>query len=29
MTATIVFGVIAVVLFAAPQACKPGKSLFD
>ena len=29
MTATIVFGVITVALFAALQTWKPGKSIFD
>jgi hypothetical protein len=29
MTASIIFGLIIVVLFAAVQAWRPGKSVFD
>ena len=29
MTATFIFGIVSIVIFAAIAAAKPGKSLFD
>ena len=29
MTATLIFGIVSIVIFASIAAAKPGKSLFD